>query len=303
MNQQVAKMMNLPNPFKVFVTPEYLFRPEQIPIRVARGVVRRVPVRTQVVLPWGAPLWIHPSEVIGSNIWYYGVFDLLVAEPISRLLAPGETAVDVGANIGQMTSLMCCRAGERGRVFAWEPHGELFRELVENLSNAPDGYARAHVRQAAVGRRIGNLTLSMGVDWNMNRGTAKLSNDKPDGASKIEVAVETLDGVLSAAGEVHMLKVDVEGFERDVFEGARALLAARRIRDILFEDLANGKTGVAAQLKGFGYSVFGLSKGLLRPKLIREEEVPEGTENFLATIDPKRARLRMQGVGWTALRR
>ena len=125
------------NPLKVLTTPEYLFRPRQILHRfrrVYRG--RSLGEFETVTLPWGRTIRVRPHEVIGSNIWCYGVFDLVVTEAIWRLLDESEMALDIGANIGQMTNLMRHRSGRAGKVHSFEPHPELFSELEEQLRSS-----------------------------------------------------------------------------------------------------------------------------------------------------------------------
>src|ERR1051326_2845902 len=97
------------NLVKLFRHPEYLYRPSQVMLRLKRSLLPRPSVSADVKLPWGVSLRVRPEEYIGSIIWHRGVFDLVVLEALSRLIEPGETALDIGANIGQMTTLMCVR--------------------------------------------------------------------------------------------------------------------------------------------------------------------------------------------------
>lgn len=122
------------NPLKIFLRPEYLFRPRQILHRLKRVYQAPKPSGEIVVLPWGDSIKVFTNEVIGSGIWCYGVFDLIVGEAILRLLDKGETALDIGANIGQFSTLMARRVGLIGKVFSFEPHSDLYHELVTNCS-------------------------------------------------------------------------------------------------------------------------------------------------------------------------
>lgn len=85
--------------------PEYLYRPRQALQRIAQ-TLRPQPKTFQAVLPWGLRMWVRPSEDLGSALWRFGIYDLPLSETIWRLLDPGETAIDVGANIGYVTGLM-----------------------------------------------------------------------------------------------------------------------------------------------------------------------------------------------------
>ena len=123
------------NPFKLFSRPEYAFRPRQVLTRLQRACTP-VPDTAVVTLPWGDVVRVCPRETIGAEIWYCGVFDLPVAEALWRLLDAGETALDIGANLGQMTSVLRGKAGPAGCVLAFEPHPKLFAAL-EFLRDAP----------------------------------------------------------------------------------------------------------------------------------------------------------------------
>ncbi len=59
---------------------------------------------------------VRPAEGVGRSLWRLGVYDLVTCELCWRLLDPGETAVDVGANIGVVTGLLARRAGPAGEV-------------------------------------------------------------------------------------------------------------------------------------------------------------------------------------------
>ena len=116
--------------------PYYLFRPRQLFIRLKRRLSGYKPINDseQVVLPWKMPIRVRPSDMIGSAIIRAGVYDPCVSEVLWRLLDKEETAIDAGANIGQMTSLMARRVGEKGKVLSFEPHPHIFQELTANVA-------------------------------------------------------------------------------------------------------------------------------------------------------------------------
>src|SRR5947209_7577708 len=99
------------NILKLFSQPEYIHRPRQILTRLRRVLQPLDGEPKDVKMPWGATLRVRPGEYIGSIIWHRGVFDLIVLETIARLLEPAELALDIGSNIGQMSTLMSCKVG------------------------------------------------------------------------------------------------------------------------------------------------------------------------------------------------
>src|SRR5689334_912740 len=113
---------------KIFIIkPEYIFRPLQIIRRIALGMF---PPRKELVtarLPWGWDLEVHSNDELGQTILYLGVYDLVVSETIWRLTDQGDTALDIGANAGYITSLLAGRVGRSGRVLSFEAHPEIAR--------------------------------------------------------------------------------------------------------------------------------------------------------------------------------
>lgn len=289
------------NPFKVFTRPEYAFRPRQILTRLRRAMSPR-PESAEVTMPWGDTLRVCPRETIGAEIWYCGVFDLPVAETLWRLLDAGETAVDVGANLGQMTSLLRCKAGPAGRVLAFEPHPQLFSAL-EFLRDAPANQrpgAPLELFQAGLSDVARTAWLDPGGDWQANRGLSRVTAaDK--GGRAVPIQLRKLDELLPPGSVVGVVKVDVEGHELGVLRGASRLLGERAIRDLVYEDFAAQPSPVSALLRAHGYSLFTLQARWRGPGL-RAGDVPADLQhNFLATLDPARARARLAAPGWLVL--
>ena len=292
------------NPLKVFTRPEYAFRPRQIFTRLRR-LLTPLPDTAVVTLPWGDVVRVCPRETIGAEIWHCGVFDLPVAETLWRLLDVGETALDVGANLGQMTSLLRCKAGPAGRVLAFEPHPQLFAAL-EFLRDAPANQrpgAALDLFQAGLSDAAGEAWLDPGADWQSNRGLSRVTTADAGGRA-VSIRLRTLDELLAADTQVGVAKLDVEGHELAVLRGAARLLARRGVRDWVYEDLAPQPSPVSAFLRTHGYSLFALQAHWRGPGLRPVERPVEPADlqhNFLATLDPVRARARLAASGWQTL--
>jgi FkbM family methyltransferase len=286
--------------------PYYVLRPGQA-LRRMRRAGRATPEGLATApVPWNGELEVYPADEMGSDIWRTGVFELAVSETIARLLDPGELAIDAGANIGYMTTLMASRVGSGGRVIAYEPHPDLHRVLRSNAERASYGCDLSLV-QAALSDRTGEGHLVPGPEFDSNMGTASLA---PPGqappAESLRVPLERLDDRLADSDRAGLVKIDVEGHELSVLRGARRGLARRRIRDVVFEEHRPLPTPVTRLLESAGYVIFGLDQRLLGPRLI-----PPGAlrarplwvaPSFLATLDVGRARSRMRPRGWTVLR-
>jgi FkbM family methyltransferase len=285
----------------VFDKPYYLFQPRALARRLGVTLhVRKISLHVERRLPWGLPLRYRTDDEIGRTIERFGIYDLPVCELIWRLLDPGETAVDIGANIGHMTGLMALQAGTHGRVLAFEPHREIFTELAANVERwrrDTADLASIDLHRVAVTSVAGERVLRVGPEFATNRGTARLDNS----VAGMTVRAETLDKFMGQA-DIGVLKVDVEGHELEVFKGSVNLLAQRRIRDIVFEDWADHPTPVTTFLREAGYAVLGVDQTLFGVHLQSPEFRPgrraHSAPNYLATLDPQRALDRASQVGW-----
>ncbi|MEN9572637.1 MAG: hypothetical protein RL514_492 [Verrucomicrobiota bacterium] len=292
------------NPLKLFTRPEYAFRPRQVLTRLLRFVTP-VPESAVVTLPWGDAVRVCPRETIGAEIWYCGVFDLPVAETLWRLLDADETALDVGANLGQMTSLLRCKAGSAGWVLAFEPHPQLFAAL-EFLRDAPANQrpgAALELFQAGLSDAAGTAWLDPGADWQTNRGLSRVTGADAGGRA-VSIQLRTLDELLPAGTPVGVAKLDVEGHELAVLRGAAGHLARRGIRDWVYEDLAPQPSPLAAHFRAQGYTLFTLQAHWRGPGLRAVDAPAEPADlqyNFLATLDPARAQARLTAPGWWVL--
>ncbi|HYG61645.1 MAG TPA: FkbM family methyltransferase, partial [Thermoanaerobaculia bacterium] len=269
-----------------FLKPHYLFRPGQGLRRLRQALSHDTPGPRLACLPWGLPIHIDTREVIGLSIWQFGLYDLAVSETLWRLLRPGDLAVDVGANIGAMTGLMALRTGPAGEVLAFEPHPEVFAELLANLELFQRRYGFSPVLpcHAALGREPGTGFLHTDGEFASNRGTAHLGA----GEDGLPVPVVTLDEVL-AGRTAALMKLDVEGGELQVLAGAADSLRRGLIRNVVYESFAAQSQELADVLRGYGYEIYSLGRRLLGLDVATGEPriPPYEPPSALATRDPE----------------
>jgi FkbM family methyltransferase len=293
------------NLLQAFRRPEYFFNPRQLVRRLRKAHLAET---DQVRLVWGLPVRTQPGCCVTVDILNLGVYDLIVPETIVRLLDPGEIAVDVGANIGQNTSIMACAVGPAGHVTAFEPHPELWNVLCDNVERwQPYQVGSITPVRKACGANEETAILYESAEFPSNQGSASLRRPH-DARRQHEIEVTTLECHFGPQIQIGLAKLDVEYHEESVLQGARRLLDDGQIRDIVFEDYAAQPSPVTRILEATGYSVFELYKPWLGPGLIpRAEHLdrrPNGIfwSNYLATREPARARARLAPRGWRVLR-
>lgn len=150
----------------------------------------------------------------------FGQRDLNIVRFWRRALARGSVFVDVGANIGLYTVPASECVGPEGGVLAFEANPRTFRYLEDNL--ARNRVDNVWAENLAVGAMEGELRIASTA---ANPGEAHMALD---GEAGDPVPVVTLDAYAAAHGleRVDYIKIDVEGFEAAVLQGARGLLDA-----------------------------------------------------------------------------
>jgi FkbM family methyltransferase len=151
---------------------------------------------------------------------------------IAREAAPGAVIFDVGANVGRW-STEAARLLPNASVHAFEPHPEAFADLRESVEGLG-----IECHRLAFGSRSGSAALHFDPELTVMSSLHERDLG-PQGAlgSTVEVEVERLDDYCDAQGidRVDVLKIDVEGHERDVLAGAERRLAAGAIGLVQFE--------------------------------------------------------------------
>lgn len=284
--------------------PYYVFRPTQLVRRLKRAVGRRgAGGRESVVLPWGLPITVDTRQPIGAAIMRSGVYDLCVCEAVYRLADRGEVAIDAGANIGLMASVMAVKVGESGVVLAFEPHPTTFGELLVNVETwkAQAAVAPIQPQRLALSDRDGRGTL-VGIGGN-DLGQASLTTSATGEDERWETELGTMDDLV--ADSVGVLKLDVEGHEAEALRGAERLLRERRIRDIVFEENDTPPTPATDLLEEHGYSIFRIEQRLLGLRVSRPGSaagrVLHYAPSYVATVEPERAEGRLRRRGWMVL--
>lgn len=206
------------------------------------------------------------NDLVGRSMYLMGDLDPKLTWVIDRVLSPGDTALDAGANLGLMTALIASRVGEHGRVLAFEP-SPLMQERLRRMKAANPGIP-VELFPVALGRAQGESELRVPPG---NAGQASLL-DHPDRPVEhvFKVRVEPLSAILEQCGitEVRLLKIDVEGFESEVLTGLFTGPSPVMPQVILFEENRPRTATTFSILKAKGYDLFALPRRLIRVALI-----------------------------------
>jgi len=199
--------------------------------RLAELVVPRS--RNRKAQLFGSQFSLDTSDYLQRQM-YAGSFERLETRLVRKLLRPGMTFVDVGANVGYYSALAAQLVGPTGSVFAFEPSDYAYPRLSRMIENS--GLTCVRPVKCGLADVAGERFLYGAVteDSSGLLTATMVPNDNPQRAL---VPIETLDRMADQFGiqQIDLMKIDVDGLEPLVLKGAANLIASGRISNILSE--------------------------------------------------------------------
>ena len=199
--------------------------------------MQRVIAKPPGVAPF--PFFVHDraDKYISSRIVRKGVWEPFESRILLGLLRGGDQIIDVGANIGWYTVSAARRVGEQGHVFAFEPDEHNFELLSANVN---EGVLRwVTIEKAALGRASGAATIQHSIDNQGDHRVRNFAEREVTASLPARVRVVGLDKYLADRSDfdlerLRILKIDVQGFEAEVFRGAQDLLTRLPTQTVIF---------------------------------------------------------------------
>ena len=244
------------------------------------------------------PTKLEIPEIAGE-LWMYthAANDIYISESIrnnrnwepfetgvlAAHLRPGDTMVDLGANIGYYSLVAAAIVGDSGRVYAFEPDPGNFELLQRNIEL--NGFHQIHARNEAVSDAAGVTRLFLSAE---NQGDHRIYPAREEGVGRghVDVACLDFDTFVEAEGiSPDLVKIDTQGAEAAILRGMRRLAARQRGRmKLLVEFWPHGLRGAGSSpeemlsiLEGFGLRLSAIDKGA-------RTLVPMSREEILETI-------------------
>jgi FkbM family methyltransferase len=181
-----------------------------------------------------------------------GEFEETRATYLRRRLGPGDAFFDIGANIGFFT-VLAARCGASVRAF--EPDPANYERLLRNVRLNDFGPAQVETHPCALGQESGHVLLSRPLTDNYGR-SSTVASHSPDA---IRVPLRRLDDLLHAFPSRCVVKIDVEGAELKVLDGAVAALDRMPAGSLWLVEVHTGAgiqpDAVAERFRRFGYRV------------------------------------------------
>lgn len=193
-----------------------------------------VPIRIQDCPPLFVDLRSgHAQYLLQGEPWPRAPREQPEQDAMRRVVAPGDVALDIGANMGIHTVLLAKLIGPRGKLFAFEPN----RTLLPPLRRTVDGLPNTSLHTCALSDQAGQSAFFVPAD-DTKASLANWTEEAIDGIAREETCERRRLDDMVAEGTIaqpDFIKCDVEGAELLVFRGARAVLDRPDGPIVLFE--------------------------------------------------------------------
>lgn len=207
-----------------------------------------------VAIPFvnGSQLLVAPGMAGATGNVYCGLHEFEEMAFVLHALQPGDLFFDVGANIGSYSVLAASRGA---RVVGFEPIPSAYERFRDNIAiNKFEGLISP--RNQGVGERAATLRFTAGLD------TVNHVATQIDTSDLIEVEIICLDSLMQETDGPTIMKIDVEGFEMSVLNGAARVLNSSRLIAVILELNRSGKRygvedcEIYSRITSFGFSPY-----------------------------------------------
>lgn len=170
------------------------------------------------------------DRCIGRSLINYGEWAPGETALLSQLISDGDCILDVGANIGFHTLFFSLKAGKYGRVLAFEPD-RLNHQMLQ-FNTVINDFQNVIIYNCLVGRQSSVVMFwQITIEENNRAGLSYELTDRRSTKTRpdplMQIAIDDLE-----LERCNLIKIDVEGFEQEVFLGATETL--QRLRPIVF---------------------------------------------------------------------
>ena len=198
------------------------------------------------------------------------ICDPPMVETILDCLSIGATFIDVGCHVGYYTLIGRQKVGDGGSVYAFDPNPFTYSVLMNNIML--NGYKNIYAYNCALSNKEGTSTLNipacdegLSTLCSLKNLETEIQQSKYKSSEVVHTVTKRLDNVFEnlIENKIALIKLDVEGFEQEVIEGAMNFILNKKPLNIIFEvnkmvpnQKSNQMRNILNLLRPIGYESF-----------------------------------------------
>lgn len=233
-------------------------------------------------------------DVVCKSLFWFGEFDPSVNITLKRLVEPGDTTIDLGANIGATAMILALAVGNQGKVICFEPIPANFGNLESNINVNHLSQIESHQLALSDSEGIVKMSIPSGQFGKASINTAVTSSENLTEVKKTTFDVWKTQQQKLITTKIALCKIDVEGHELEVLRGMANTLQTAvngecQIESFVFERHVEWDAvsdPVFDYLASYGYRVLRIDKRLksivYRPLGVKP--IGQPTDDFVAII-------------------
>lgn len=220
---------------------------------------------------------------LSQDLLVYGIREPLSTEFLMKLITEGDVVVDIGANIGYYALLEAKLVGNKGKVYAVEPVPYNFELLEKNIEL--NRCSNIEAFQLAIGEKNASGTISITDKRNlstMSQNTVQIN--RANLIDTVQVKVVTLDEFFKNRAYPDFIRMDVEGYEVEIIEGMKDILAHNNPLEIFMEihSFIIRERG-REMLRTLSRSGFAIKVAIWEPTLVKSSFLLDKMLNFVSS--------------------
>jgi len=200
---------------------------------------------------------------------------------LKKHIKPGQTILDVGANIGFYAKILSQLTGPNGNVHCFEPDATNFQHLKVETA----GLTNIVINNKAVGPKTEKIKIYTSKNLNVDHRTYK----PEEYDREIEIDAISMEDYFDVNVKVDFIKIDIQGFEMEAMKGMHTLLKANHHIKMISEFWPYGlrKAGSSVSdyynfLKNMNFNIELLKEDKLEPLSLEKVQQlePLGEEHY-----------------------
>jgi FkbM family methyltransferase len=217
---------------------------------------------TRITIQPGVRMSVFFGDHLSQDI-FFGPYEENERQFLNAYLRPGDAFVDIGANIGFYTLIAARLVQNQGHVYAFEPAKDTYEKLSANVRL--NHFSQVECFRNAISSKAATLPLraSTGGFHAWDSLAAPLKGDDQVSQTVDAISWDEFQDTHNTDRSIAMMKIDVEGWETHVVEGAGKILSDSKapVLQVELSDQALANAGSSSEalclkLARFGYRMF-----------------------------------------------